>query len=178
MKTFQEEFLCHYGVPGMKWGVRKQEYRENRANAKASYKAAKQKLKAARKMKKGYVGIKGAAKVRARNKAINKASMNVLNKKAAYNASKKRSDKAAAKAEFNTYRKAMQISGIRNSAADARYGGQSTKIYDNVRTQKGKAYADKVEKSVQNHAIAGIVGSTAVFAGSVALQALLNRKRF
>lgn len=177
MRTYQEEFLCHYGVKGMKWGHRKQEYRENRANAKAAYKGAKQKLKAARKMKSGRVGIKGLERRRARQEAINKASMNVLNKKAAYNASKKTSEKAAKKAEFNTYRKAMQTGGIRGSAADTSSGGLSTRIYDNVKTQKGKAYADKVEKSVRNHAIAGIAGSAAAMAGSLALQALLNKRR-
>lgn len=177
MQNYQEEFLCHYGVPGMKWGVRKQEYRENRSNAKAAYKGAKKKLKAARKMRGGNVGIKGLARARAKQKAVDKASLNVLNKKAAYNASKKKSEKSAAKAEFNTYRKAMQGSGIRGSAADTRSGGRSTKIYDNIKTQKGKAYADKVEKSVQNHAVGAIIGGTAIAVGGTVLQAMLLNKR-
>ena len=177
MRNYQEEVLMHYGVPGMKWGVRKQEYRDNRASAKADYKKAKQKLKTAKKTKTGYIGIKGVEKFRKRQQAVEAERMNVLNKKAAYNASKKKSDKSAAKAEFNTYRRAMQSSGIRSSAADTQSGGRSTRIYDNIKTKKGKEYADKVEKSVQNHAIGMIVGSTAAIAGSMALKDLLSRRR-
>lgn len=171
------DYLCHYGVPGMKWGVKKSpEYRTNRANAKAGVKQAKQQLRAARRSKGGYVGIKGLARARKKQQAIDAASMNLINKKAAYAASKKTNAKAAEKAEFKTYRKEMQKSGLVGSAADSYSGGRSTKLYDNIKTQKGKEYADKIHKSVQNHAVAAIAGSTAVFVGSTVAQAMLNRR--
>lgn len=54
MRNYQEEFLCHYGVPGMKWGVRKKEFKsnytksyENRAN-RLTKKAAKYRKKTSR----------------------------------------------------------------------------------------------------------------------------------
>lgn len=46
MRNYQEEFLCHYGVPGMKWGQRKQKGLTGRISGK---RAAKKALKNQRK---------------------------------------------------------------------------------------------------------------------------------
>lgn len=50
------------------------------------------------------------------------------------------------KKEFKAYRKQMQKYGIRGSARDVQTGDKATALYNHISTQKGKAYADRVER--------------------------------
>lgn len=50
MRNYQEEFLCHYGVPGMKWGHRKQRVLKGRIGG-SKKSSAKQQRKNLRKQR-------------------------------------------------------------------------------------------------------------------------------
>lgn len=172
----QSDELYHYGVPGMKWGVRRASNSSNRAKAKQQYKDAKKNYWTARRSKGGLIGIEGIAKSQAKQNRVNEASMNVISKKAAYNASKAKTKDKAKKAEFKTYRKEMQKTGLAGSALDQQSGGRSTQIYNKMKAEKGKAYADSVQKSVQNHAYAQVATSATVAVGSYAVAMYLAYK--
>ena len=167
--------LYHYGVPGMKWGQRKAAY----ASEKGAYKKAKKDYKAARKKLRkasgliGGVGIKGIAKVTAAEKKANAAELKMIDAKAKYKSAK---SKNSAKAEFNTYRKEMQKSGLAGSTLDMQSGGRSTKLYNHIKATKGKAYADKVQKKVQNVAIKNLVGAATVTAGAAIVAGILESR--
>lgn len=155
--------LYHYGVPGMKWGVRKKSYESE----KSAYKQAKKDFKAARRnLRKSSwtaVGRKGLSKYSKAENKYNKAELDMISAKAKYKAAK---SKNAKKAEFNTYRKEMQKSGLVGSAADRASGGRSERIYNQLKVAKGKKYADAVEKKVQTWAVAGLATSAVVAVGS------------
>lgn len=167
--------LYHYGVKGQKWGQRKASY----ASEKNAYKKAKKDYKAAQKnLRKasgliGGVGIKGIGRVTAAKKKVDAAELNVIDAKAKYKAAK---SKNSAKAEFNTYRKAMQRSGLVGSTADDQSGGRSTKMYDHLKATKGKAYADKVQKKVEKVAIRNLVGGLTVTVGATVVAGILESK--
>ena len=169
--------LYHYGVLGMKWGHRKS---PEVTSARNNYQWAK---KAQRDVNRstfgrtafGGVGITGINKYNSATKSRQKAYTNTLNAKAKYNAAK---SKNSEKAEFNTYRRAMQKSGLAGSALDANYGGRSTAIYNELKVKKGKAYADRVQKKVQNVAVTEVVASGVVALGSMAAQAYLMNKNY
>lgn len=74
------------------------------------------------------------------------------------------------KKEFKAYRKQMQKYGIRGSARDVQTNDKATALYDHIKTKKGKAYADRIERSVQNRAFAGMAAGAAVMAGGLYLQ--------
>ena len=122
------------------------------------------------------IGIKGIANAKKAQNSYNKAEMNTLSAKAKYNAAKAKNKTKADKAEFNTYRKAMQRTGLPGSAADSQSGGKSTLVYNKVKAEKGKAYADKVAKKVQNRAYAQIAATAAVAVGSTAVSMYLQNK--
>ena len=160
--------LYHHGVLGMKWGHRKS---PEVTSARNNYQRAK---KAQRDVNRstfgrtafGGVGVTGIDKYNSAMKSRQKADMNTLNAKAKYNAAK---SKNSEKAEFNTYRRAMQKSGLAGSAADTKHDGRSTAIYNELKVKKGKAYADRVQKKVQNVAVTEMAGAIAL--GSMAAQA-------
>ena len=165
-----ESELYHYGVPGMKWGQRKASY----ASEKSSYKQAKKEFKAAKKnvRKSGLgFGIKGIAKRKAAQDKLDAAELNMVDAKAKYKAAK---SKNSAKAEFNTYRKQMQKTGLAGSTYDDQNGGKSAKLYDHLKTTKGKAYADKVQKKVEKVAIRNLVGTVTVAAGAAVVAGILE----
>ena len=122
------------------------------------------------------VGIKGIARVNKAQKSYDEATLNTLSAKAKYNAAKAKSKTKADKAEFNTYRKAMQENGLPGSMTDTQSGGKSTLVYNKVKAEKGKAYADKVAKKVQNRAYAQIAASAAVTVGSTAVSMYIQNK--
>lgn len=167
--------LYHYGVPGMKWGKRKASYASEQSAYKQSKKDYKTAIKNLRKAGAGFggYGIKGITKVNAAGKKVNDAELNMIDAKAKYKAAK---SKNSAKAEFNTYRKEMQKSGLAGSGLDTQSGGRSTKLYNHIKATKGKAYADKVQKKVENIAVKRLVGTVAVTAGAAVVAGILEAR--
>lgn len=74
------------------------------------------------------------------------------------------------KKEFKAYRKEMQKYGIRGSARDVSKNDKATALYNHISTKKGKAYADRVERHVQNVALAEFAGGMALIIGASYLQ--------
>ena len=181
--TPNNDELYHYGIPGMRWGKRKKyqtsngqlnslgKARKNYEDAKAN---RKQEFKNFRRNGLNF-GIKGIAKYQKAEKSYNKAIANEVSSKAKYNAAKSKNSK---KAEFNTYRKAMQKSGLAGSYNDQKSGGRSTAIYNRIKAEKGKVYADKVAKKVQNRAVASFVTSAVVSIGAAAVSGYLSVKDY
>lgn len=183
--TVQNDELYHYGVKGMRWGHRKKYQTSNGGlnalgKARKNYETAKSdRRRAARdaSLKSGLgIGIKGIAKANKYANRYDKAVLNELSAKAKYNAAKAKNKPKADKAEFNTYRRAMQRTGLPGSMRDNQSRNSSTKIYNQLKIEKGKKYADRVSKSVQNRAYATLAGSAAVTAGYLAISVYLNNR--
>lgn len=182
----KDDELMHYGVLGMKWGHRKAPtaHQTRISNAKAAYKTANKDLKTARKeyrknaglFGQKYVGINGLSKANKAAQKIYNAEMNKISAEAQYKAAKAKTASKAEKAEFNTYRKEMQKSGLVGSAADTQSGGRSTRLYNEISVKKGKKYADKVQKKVQDVAYAEIATAAVVTIGSAAVSGYLSSR--
>lgn len=176
--------LYHHGVKGMRLGVRKK-YRDSSGNlnklgqARKAYEDAKHNRKKAYKQlskdARGF-GIKAIERGSKSRGVYQKAEIDEISAKAKYKAAKAKTDAKAKKAEFNTYRREMQKTGLKGSASDEGSGGRSTRIYNKIKAEKGKAYADKVNQKVQNRIVADIVGSAVVGIGATFVSAYLQQK--
>lgn len=181
-----EEYLIHHGIKGQRWGVRRfqnedgsltSEGAKRYQTAKDEYQKSKKTYEQARKSVPSFaVGVKGLDKYNSAKKKMESAELKMITAKAKYNAAKKSDAKKSAKAEFNTYRREMQKTGLVGSALDESSGGRSARLYNKIKVEKGKEYADRVQKSVQNVAVATFVGSTAVAIGSAFLSDYLAYK--
>lgn len=161
--------LYHYGVKGMKWGVRKKTYETERND----YRQARKEYKTARKEYRRSVygmGINAINRAKTAESKMQDAELRAIDAKAKYKAAK---SKDSAKAEFKTYRKEMQKSGLAGSAADSNKGGRSTRMYEHLTETKGKEYADRVQKKVQNVAITEFATAATVTAGTLFVEAYL-----
>ncbi len=171
--------LYHFGVKGMKWGHRKKYYDSNGSlnrlgKAKQDYDNSKRTVKEAIKSAPFFaIGMKGLQKYSAAQKRILNAEVNSVSAKAKYNAAKAKSKAKADKAEFKTYRKEMSKTGLAGSYADQQSGGRSTALYNKLKVAKGKAYADRVAKKVQNRAVTGLAASGVVAVGATVVSAML-----
>ena len=177
--TYPNE-LYHYGVKGMKWGVRRYQNDDGSltaaGKARQGYKDAKKEVKAANKelRRAGYTayGIKGINRYDEAEKKAQNASLKALDAKAKYNSSK---SKNAEKAELNTYTKAMFKTGLPGSAYDKQSGSNSKRLYDHLTTTKGKTYADSVAKKVQRKQITALAVTATAIVGSQIVSKALSR---
>lgn len=177
-----QDELMHFGVKGMKWGKRKAAPTASQtriSNAKSAYKTAKTDYKNSIKdyRRSGHgIGINAIERSKKAESNMHKSEMNMIDAKAKYKAAKAKSADKAEKAEFKTYRKEMQKTGLAGSAADTANGGRSTRLYNEIKAKKGKEYADKVQKKVQNVAVTELAAASVVTIGAAAVNAYLMNK--
>lgn len=175
--------LMHFGVKGMKWGHHKASPTPSQkriSNAKTEYKLAKKDVKLARKeysrARRTAFSADRVKKAQDIGYKLGDAELKRIDAKAKYKASKAKSLSKAEKAEFKTYRKEMQKSGIVGSVSDASHNGRSTAIYNHLTIKKGQAYADAINRKVDNIIISQFCTASAVTIGATAVQYYLNNK--
>lgn len=173
--------LYHYGVPGMKWGVRKKYYNQDGSlnaagQARQNYKDAKSAYRQTKKQNKVGMGIgmKGIEKAENALTKRNSAYADKVVAKANFKAAKAKNSIRAKKAELKVYAKEMYKTGLPGSAADR--SGRSKALYNKIKAEKGKEYADRVAKKMQNKAVGALIGSAVVLAGSAAAEVYLSRR--
>lgn len=169
MNPDYELVLYHHGVKGMKWGVRKKP-----DPTKIAYKKAKSAYRDARRdadWNSGFgFGISGIRQAKQKQDKVNKAEMDMISAKAKYKASKSKNG------EFKTYVKEMKKSGLVDSYADTQSGGRSKRLYDKLKAEKGKKYADAVQKKVEDRVVGELVGTAIVGVGLMVASAILENQ--
>lgn len=176
--------LTHWGIPGMKWGIRRyqnpdgtlteagkrryaiNEAKENIREAKSNYKAVKKArpkfgVIASRDEKRKYDDYSNRK---------NEAKMNIYDAKADLRGAK-RGDKAAEK----YYAKKMSRTGLPGSGYDYVSGDKSTKLYDHIAVKRGEEYAKRVQKRAFKQILKTAAKTAAVTAGAYAVHSYLSR---
>jgi hypothetical protein len=177
--------LAHHGIKGQKWGVRRFQNEdgsltpagERRYGSEVDYKSSKKAYKTAVKEQKragrNAFGIDGLKRYTDAEKNTSDAYTQRARAKAEYANAKKKSDEKGDKAEFKSYVKTVSKTGLAGSYNDRRSGGMSTAVLSDLRTRKGEEYAHRVEKKVQNRAIAQLAIGTTVSIGAGIVAGLL-----
>lgn len=175
--------LYHYGVMGMRWGVRKS---KPVSSAKKRYKQTSKDLRKAKtkyafskstyiagtannkKRKKDQANIKKLTdkKLNDEFKVTDKQANYAYNKKLKSSGSKEKANKA----KMNVYVKSMnkKLGGLPGSINDVRTGGRDTKYISHITKTKGKKYADEVEKKYKNRSLKKFAAAESVSLGMMA----------
>ena len=178
--------LYHYGVLGMKWGVRKTKQYQD---AKASYKKARKEHSKAnwKNFARGFVSddlkgseydVKTGKKYMDSQKVRNKLYAKQVHAKAKLKSitNKDLNKLGYNKAEFNTYVKGLKKTGIPNSKDDRLLGGEGTTLYNSISAKKGKKYAEAVLKKTSNKKANIVVLGAVASLGLNIASAYLDRK--
>jgi hypothetical protein len=188
--------LYHYGVPGMRWGHRKNSSvmkarKAYKQAAKAEGKAYRKRLFSASYWIAGHDNVKkdkaaaknverlGKKREKAAFKAIDSQAKYAYDKKLAKTGNKAKAEKAAMKVHSKAFSKIDWGSGLPGSAADQQKGdnkGGNSRYYKHLAATKGKTYANKVEKKYRNKLIRNLVGAAVVTVGAAAAQVYLETK--
>lgn len=175
MQEYYDPYICHYGVLGMKWGVRKD---PRTSAAKTRYKNAKKDYRKAARKQNIYpgFGVEGIKKAQRLESDANKKYLDRVQSEVNYK--KAKADKInKERAEYKTYRRNMKRTGLPGSYADRQSGGKSTLLYNNISAKKGKTYADNIQKDLQKTYTKTLIGSGLVTAGILAADVYLNYYR-
>lgn len=183
--------LYHYGVPGMRWG-----HRRNRSVV-STRKAFKQAKKAVTKAKvktlldkstwiaghdnnvrsrKNMKNIDRLTKARekAAFKAIDAQAKYAYDKKLARTGSKAKAENAAAKVHARAMNKSKYGSGLSGSINDVKTGKGNTRYYNHLMKTKGHKYANKVEKKYSQKITRDLVGGVALTLGTAVALRLME----
>lgn len=179
--------LCHYGIPGMRWGRRKAARYEakaaratkrgntdaanrytNMAKSASELGKAGQRLKETKKTRIRGLTISGknVQAITEKNQKLKSQSLDVLDAKAKYNAAKAKDKYGAKKAEQKTYMKEFLKVGAPGSASDRANNRRGTDVYDRVVSKKGRQYANEVVSKARNSTIKAVAASAAVAIGA------------
>ena len=170
--------LYHHGIKGQRWGVRRFQNEDGsltaagkaRYDVKEARRAYKQARKDLKKSTRFAFGINRLQKYGNARQNLREKEFDVIEKKA------NRAALKSEKKELNTYMRAMRRSGLRNSAADDMSRQRTTDLYNRIATKKGKEYADRVERKVQNTTIRNVAIIEAASIGTLVAMHLLEKK--
>lgn len=177
-------YLCHHGILGQKWGVRRFENKDGtlteagkkRYNAKQAYINSSKKLDEASKFRRSDFKIGG---LKNRRDRIATARVEKDLRKADYAYYKARSDKAGERARkrqlSRSLRDGSSVASVLNKKVDKTLGGGYVqKMSKGMEKKYGKEYADKQIKKLRNIAVAPIAGTVAYTVGKSALKSYLR----
>lgn len=190
--------LCHYGIPGMRWGHRKSVKSAYKDYKNAKKEVRREKFKSIKNVfkKSSYVaGVKNSAQNAKNRKPLNdaiakreKAAFKVIDSKAkeaydkklAKTGSKSKAQAASMKVHYKAFKKDTYGSGRVGSAADnashKNVVNGNKHYYNHLAATKGKKYADVIEKKYNRKTTRDVIGSGAALVGLSIATAYLKNK--